>query len=246
MATRGRLLSHHHPNRVHSQVAAEPLVMAVSIDIERGIHYRASKANKTSASRPGVPLLRRRKGLFLIICFSLILVFFLNANRIPDAHSSLMWVKDSMKPSSAQGPLAAAPSLTEQPLASDFDLGVAQVATAGAAPAGSRVAAGSGTDALKKFAKEQGFKATDVDATILPGSTPSSSEHILLLLLALSNPAYEVPDDESRWRKQLLPAAEHDFAESLREVSPPIAASSEVQLVSEKKGAGAFIWPRTS
>lgn len=198
--------------------------MAVSIDIERGVHHRSSKPAPPSVSRPGLPLLRRRKGLVIILCVSFLLLLGLNANRIPGAQSSITWVKDSMgRTDSAH--------LPTEPLPNDFSLNVASQAAA-AEVSGGLARPGSGTDALKKLAEENGIDPAQLDKDVTaPGAKPTSSEWILLFLQALSNPAYQVPSWQTRWKKQLMPTSEKAFIGSLSEVTAGESAQ-DIALVS--------------
>lgn len=171
----------------------------VSIDLERG-QTRPGPAGLVSA--PSLSLLRRRKILLLLIAFVVLVGFTsLNAQQIPGASRSFKWVKDSMRP--AQQPQTSPTGLSS----SNSDL-----------KSNSRTS-GSGTDALRKLAAEQGLDPSSIDPPSIPtGSPPSTSEQILLFLQALSNPSYTVPLLEREWRKQLVPESESDFAASLAQV----------------------------
>lgn len=186
----------------------------VSIDLERG-QTRPGPAGLVSA--PPLSLLRRRKILLLLIAFVVLVGFTsLNAQQIPGASRSFKWVKDSMRP--AQQPQTSPTGLSS----SNSDL-----------KSNSRTS-GSGTDALRKLAAEQGLDPSSIDPPSIPtGSPPSTSEQILLFLQALSNPSYTVPLLEREWRKQLAPESESDFAASLAQVEIEAASPAlDLKLVS--------------
>ncbi|CAO1631578.1 unnamed protein product [Jaminaea pallidilutea] len=206
----------------HSRTANKPLnckqivhfvrssMPGVSIDLERG-QTRPGPAGLVSA--PSLSLLRRRKVLLLFIAFVVLVGFTsFNAQQIPGASRSFKWVKDSMRP--AQQPQTSPTGLGS----SDSDL------------KGNSRTSGSGTDALRKLAAEQGLDPSSIDPPSIPtGSPPSTSEQILLFLQALSNPSYTVPLLEREWRKQLVPESESDFAASLEQVEIE-AASPDLDL----------------
>lgn len=206
----------------HSRTANKPLnckqivhfvrssMPGVSIDLERG-QTRPGPAGLVSA--PSLSLLRRRKVLLLFIAFVVLVGFTsFNAQQIPGASRSFKWVKDSMRP--AQQSQTSPTGLGS----SDSDL------------KGNSRTSGSGTDALRKLAAEQGLDPSSIDPPSIPtGSPPSTSEQILLFLQALSNPSYTVPLLEREWRKQLVPESESDFAASLEQVEIE-AASPDLDL----------------
>lgn len=206
----------------------------LSIDIERGVDVQKPGLTGNSASAtPALSILRRRKGIVLILAVSLTLILFLNASTLSaTTSSSFRWMKDSMSPPTSNAavtspspspwspPPPQAKPLPEGPLPNAHGLDVAQAAAieqAHALAGGSLP--GSGTDALRKFAAEMGLPADALKSVVIdPNAKPSHAEQVLVFLQALSNPTYSVPSSESEWRKQLLPETADDLRRTLSQV----------------------------
>lgn len=208
----------------------------ITIDLGRGMNKEAS--GSAGAAAPRLPFLRRRKGLVLIILASLTLLVFVNRSHLSGAQSSIRWVKDSMRPVAAADDAALHTATPAAPLPNDFGVGIAQGALA------ENGVAGSGTDAFRKLAAEQGYNPEEIEklaaanvGAIEGGSKPTSAEHLLLFFQALSNPSYTVSSWERTWKSQLMPGSEKAFAKTLAQVS----GQADVTMVSTQ-----CVWHATS
>lgn len=206
----------------------------VSIDLERGAS-KGLHGNYNSAPIP-LPAFRRRKRFLVLLLLTFIgLIALWHREAIPGASSGIRWVKDSMKTnggSEEAGAQAEGLGLGGGS-ASPVDNVVGAVKSAAAAVSvgtpgiaagvqAGKPAAGQGTEAFRKLAAEQGYTPAETDrlaamaAPKVVTGPPTSEEDILLLMQALLNYKYTVPED--RWKSQLMPTSPKEFASRLAEV----------------------------
>ncbi|PWN21762.1 glutaredoxin-domain-containing protein [Microstroma glucosiphilum] len=208
----------------------------VSIDLERGAS-KGLHGNYNSAPLPLPAFRRRKRFLVLLLLVTLGLIALWHREAIPGASSGIRWVKDSMKTNGAPEEEAASRAGAGEVGGGNVpvvDNAVAAVKSASApvsAGTSAAVAAavhvskpttGQGTEAFRKLAAEQGYTPAETDRLaalaapkVLTGP-PTSEEKMLLLMQALTNYRYSVPEDG--WKSQLMPASPGEFASRLAEV----------------------------
>lgn len=223
----------------------------VSIDLERG----ASKGLHGSYNSAPIPLpafRRRKRFLVLLLLVTIGFVALWHREAIPGASSGIAWVKDSMKTNGAPEEAGAQAGVEVLGLGSapvvdkvvDAAKSVSSPASAGTSSAAAvavqagKPAAGQGTEAFRKLAAEQGYTPAETDrlaaqaAPKVVTGPPTSEESMLLLMQALLNYRYTVPED--RWRSQLMPGSPAEFASRLAEVQG-MEGIDDVKLVSGAK-----------
>ncbi|UZJ52460.1 hypothetical protein CBS101457_001780 [Exobasidium rhododendri] len=191
------------------------------------LHSHDLEKGRTSgiSSTPGFVLPQRRRKLVIasLLVFAIFfLVYITEQNGSKLSSTSWQWVKDSMRPVSAQPDTALAndnaalaiPNMSPKPGHSTSEARPAPVAPA------DKEKQYEPTSALIHLAEDmhlslptsKGSKDVDEHAS----ASPTHSDQVLLFLSAIKNKAYRVPQSKAQRSAEILPSTMRAFSKSLK------------------------------